>query len=325
MTATAPVAESSGLEIILGYLSPIRPLFAEDDCDEVQIQAGGRRVFTRRRGVRKLQAVEIDSDALFAAVKRIALAAGQEVLDHNGGLRSAELNCRFPTGERLAVMFYPHSADGMTVTLRRFGAIRMSLGKGVKSGMLSQEHAHILRSAVVDGKNVIICGNLGSGKTTLLNMLAAFIPDDECILTIENPCELELRQPDVVRWEALGEMTQRRHLQAALRHGADRVLIGEIRGEEAIEFLELLNLGLRGTLTSLHANSAEQGLERLLTCCLKSPEHPPVEALKWQISSSINYSVHLTRNVRTGVRAVDGLVQVEGYDFASDKFRVVTL
>jgi pilus assembly protein CpaF len=325
MTSGAAVAGSSGLEIILGYLGPLRELFREDDCDEVQIQGGGRRVFTRRRGIRKLEAVQIDPDGLFAAVKRISIAAGQDVTNEGGELRSAELNCRFPTGERMAVMFHPQSADGMTVTFRKFGAIRMSLGEGVESGMLSQEHADILRSAVINGKNVIVCGNLGSGKTTLLNMLAAFIPNHECILTIENPCELELRQPDVVRWQASGEMTQRRHLQAALRHGVDRVLIGEIRGEEAIEFLELLNLGLSGTLTSLHGNSAEQGLERLLTCCLKCPEHPPVEVLQWEIGSSINYSVHLTRNVRTGARAVDGLVEVEEYDFSGDRFRVSAL
>jgi pilus assembly protein CpaF len=296
-------------------------LFSAPDCDEVQIQAGGRRVFTRRRGVRQLEAVAMDPDALFAAVKRIAKAAGQEVLDENGGLRSAELNCRFPTGERMAVMFYPQSVEGTTVTLRKFGAIKMTLPEAVASGMLAEKHADILRLAVINGKNLLICGGLGAGKTTLLNMLAAFIPDHECILSIENPPELDLRQPDVVCWEAWGEMTQRRHLQAALRHGVDRVLIGEIRGEEAIDFLELLNLGLSGTLTSLHANSAEQGLDRLLTCCLKSPEHPPVEALKWQIGASIHYSVHLARNVRTGVRAVDGLVEVQGFDFSRDRFR----
>jgi pilus assembly protein CpaF len=222
-------------------------------------------------------------------------------------------------------MFSPHSVGGDTVTIRRFGAMRMSLDEATAAGMLSREQAGVLKAAVQHAKNVIISGNLGSGKTTLMNMLVAYIGDKERILTIENPCELVFQQANVIRWEAQGKMTERRLLESALGHGVDRVLIGEIRGEEALEFVELLNVGLGGTITSLHANSPEQALDRLLTCCLKSSGHPPVEALKQQIGCSIDYSVHLTRDVRTGVRRVDGLVKVEGYDFSLDRFRVTPL
>ena len=315
----------SGLEIILGYLSPIRPLLSQDDVDEVQINEGGRRVFTKRRGVQQLESVELDPDGLYGAIKRIAKAAGQEVIEEEHKPLSPDFNCRFPTGERVAVMFSPHSVGGDTVTIRRFGALRMSLDEATEAGMLTREQADILKAAVESARNVIISGNLGSGKTTLMNMLVAYIGEEERILSIENPCELVLKHTNVIRWEAQGKMTQRRLLESALRHGVDRVLIGEIRGEEALEFMELLNVGLAGTITSLHANSPEQALDRLLTCCLKSPGHPPVEALKQQIGCSIDYSVHLTRDVRTGVRRVDGLVKIEGYDFSLDRFKVTPL
>jgi Flp pilus assembly CpaF family ATPase len=111
----------SGLEIILGYLSPIRPLLSQDDVDEVQINEGGRRVFTKRRGVQRLESVELDPDGLYGAIKRIARAAGQEVLEEEHKPLSPDFNCRFPTGERVAVMFSPHSVGGDTVTIRRFG------------------------------------------------------------------------------------------------------------------------------------------------------------------------------------------------------------
>ena len=255
----------SSLDRILPFLRPIEDLLADPDITEVMVNAGGRRVFVERAG--RLQPVPdrvLEPRNLTVAIKNIARACGDEISEHQ-----PILDARLEDGSRVAAMFPPCSVDGPTLTVRKFGR-RYTLADLVSGGMLSDEQAWALQTGVIDGRNILISGGTGTGKTTLLNALAATIQPGDRVVLIEETSEIRLDLPNVVRFEArravapLGQeaptpaITIAELLRATLRHRPDRIILGEVRGGEAFDLLQALNTGHRGSLSTIHANSATQ-------------------------------------------------------------------
>jgi pilus assembly protein CpaF len=194
----------------------------------------------------------------------------------------------------------------------------------IRTGTLDRRLANCLEDYVLSRKNILISGGTGTGKSTTLGILAKFIPEEERILLIEDTAELHLAHSNLVRFEARPEQTGapavsiRELLRAALRHRPDRVILGEVRGGEAFELLQLLNTGHSGTLSTLHANSATQGLARFTSCVLESGVELPYRAIKTSIADSLNLVIHIER--RRGSRFISEVVELHGYNPDADLF-----
>jgi pilus assembly protein CpaF len=193
-------------------------------------------------------------------------------------------------------------------------------------GTVAEEAAVSFEQAVLDRKNLLISGGTGTGKTTLLNILAGFIPDEERVVLIEDTAEIQIEKPNLVRFEARREqpglpaVTIRDLLKATLRHRPDRIILGEIRGGEAFDLLQLLNTGHSGTLSTVHATTAAQGLARFTSCVLESGIELPYRAIKSNIADSLNVVIQLER--RPGQRAVSEVLEIKGYDPESDRYEL---
>lgn len=301
----------SSLDRILPFLNPIEDLLTDPDITEVMVNAGGRRVFVERAG--RLQPVErvLETRNLTVAIKNIARACGDEISEHQ-----PILDARLEDGSRVAAMFPPCSVDGPTLTVRKFGR-RYTLEDLVAGGMLTEEQAGVLRAAVLDGRNILISGGTGTGKTTLLNALAATIPPEDRVVLIEDTSEIQIGLPNVVRFEArravapLGQESSTpavsisELLRATLRHRPDRIILGEVRGAEASDLLQALNTGHRGSLCTIHANTADQATVRLVHCVVAANLGLPLAAVESAVERVINAVVHLER--RMGSRVVSRL------------------
>jgi pilus assembly protein CpaF len=206
----------------------------------------------------------------------------------------------------------------------KFNARHFEMNDLIRYGTLNQSLANHLEDYVLQRKNILISGGTGSGKSTLASILVKFIPEDERILLIEDTAELHVRRPNLVRFEARQEQSGVRPvvvrdlLKAALRHRPDRLLLGEIRGGEAFDLLQLLNTGHSGTLSTVHASSAKQGLARFTSCVLQSGVELPYAAIKTNIGDSVNVIIHLER--RPGRRFVSEVLEINGYNAESDLF-----
>jgi pilus assembly protein CpaF len=295
------------MERILPFLRPIEDLLADPDITEVMVNAGGRRVFVERAGrLHQVDGRVLDPRNLTVAIKNIARACGDEISEHQ-----PILDARLEDGSRVAAMFPPCSVDGPTLTVRKFGR-RYTLEDLVAGEMLTMEQARILRAAVLDGRNILISGGTGTGKTTLLNALAAKIPPEDRVVLIEETAEIRLDLANVVRFEArravtpLGQeaatpaVTIGELVRATLRHRPDRIILGEVRGAEAFDLLQALNTGHRGSLSTIHANSAAQAAERLAHCVLTSSAGLPLESIRPAIAAAIDVVAHVDR--RSGRR-----------------------
>jgi pilus assembly protein CpaF len=302
----------SSLDRILPFLRPIEDLLADPDITEVMVNAGGRCVFVERAG--RLQAVPdrvLEPRNLTVAIKNIARACGDEISE-----QQPILDARLDDGSRVAAMFPPCSVDGPTLTVRKFGR-RYTLENLVAGGMLTEEQAVALRAEVSQGLNVLISGGTGTGKTTLLNALAATIPAAERVVLIEETSEIQLDLPNVVRFEArravqpLGQeatipaVTISELVRATLRHRPDRIILGEVRGSEAADLLQALNTGHRGSLSTIHANTADQAPTRLAHCVLAANPGLPLAVVEDAIRRVVDVVVHLER--RNGYRVVSGI------------------
>ena len=320
----------SSLDRILPFLRPIEDLLVDPDVTEVMVNAGGRRVFVERGGM--LEAVPgraLETRNLTVAIKNIARACGDEISD-----MQPILDARLEDGSRVAAMFPPCSVDGPTLTVRKFTR-RYELADLVAVGTLTEAQAASLTTAVQQGKNILISGGTGTGKTTLLNALAAGIPARDRIVLIEETSEIRIDQPNVVRFEArraqtpLGQeaptppVTISDLVRATLRHRPDRILLGEVRGAEAFDLLQALNTGHLGTLTTIHANSAEQALTRLAHCVLTANVGLPHRSIREAIALAVHVVAHLAR--RDGRRVVTEIVAVLGYDAPCELFAVERL
>ena len=315
----------SSLDRILPFLKPIEDLLVDPAITEVMVNEGGRCIFVEREGgVEAVSGRTLESRNLTVAIKNIARACGDEISE-----TQPLLDARLEDGSRVAAMFPPCAVTGPVLTIRKFTR-RYSLDDLIEVGTLTPAVAAHLTDAIRTHQNVLLSGGTGTGKTTLLNALAALIPARDRIAVIEETAEIHLDKPNLLRLEArraqapLGQeaplppVTIADLLRATLRHRPDRILVGEVRGAEAFDLLQALNTGHLGSLSTIHANSAEQALMRLAHCVLTANVGLPLHSIREAIALAIHLVVHLARI--DGRRRVTGLVTVRGYDARTDRF-----
>jgi pilus assembly protein CpaF len=306
-------------ETILPFLKPIEHLILDDSISEVMVN-GPDSVFIERQGLlEQVTGVSLGERALMVAVKNIARRLGDDISE-----AKPILDSRLPDGSRVAAVIPPCSLCGVTLTIRKFTTRHFDVRDLIAIGTLDQTLANRLEDYVLSRKNILISGGTGTGKTTLLNALGRFIPPDERILLIEDTAEIRLPHANLVRFEArpaqngVAAVAIRDLLKASLRHRPDRLLLGEIRGGEAFDLLQLLNTGHSGTLSTIHASSAKQGLARFTSCVLQSGIELPYLSIKANIGNSLNVVVHLER--RPGRRFVAEVLEVNSFDPDADMF-----
>jgi pilus assembly protein CpaF len=292
-------------------LGPLEELLADPAVEEVMVN-GHERVYVERRGRIERTDVRFASEgALRDAIERILTPLGRRVDE-----LSPMVDARLEDGSRVHVVIPPLAVDGPTVSIRRFAAARPDPGELVELGTLTQELHDQLAAAVAARRSILVSGGTGSGKTTLLNALSAFIDSDERVITIEDAAELRLRQPHVVRLESRpanvegrGRVTIRELLRGALRMRPDRIVIGEVRGGEALDLLMALNTGHEGALSTVHANSPEDALRRVETLALMAGVGLPHEAIREQLGRGLDLVIHLAR-LSDGSRRVVEVAEV---------------
>jgi pilus assembly protein CpaF len=309
----------NGFEAILPFLKPIEHLILDDSISEVMVN-GPDHIFVEKAGfIESVQGVRLGEKSLMVAVKNIARRLGGDISESKPILDS-----RLPDGSRVAAVIPPCSVNGVTLTIRKFNSRHFAIEDLVQAGTLERWLANQLEGYVLARKNILITGSTGSGKTSMLNVLGKFIPTDERVLLIEDTSEIHMCQDNLVRFEArqsqngLPAITIRDLLKASLRHRPDRIILGEIRGGEAFDLLQLLNTGHSGSLSTVHATSAKQGLARFTSCVLQSGIDLPYRSIKTNVGDSVNVVVHLER--RPGRRFVSEVVEIHGYDPDRDEY-----
>ena len=323
MTAFEEMAEAAWGRI-LPFLRPIEALIRDPDISDIMIN-GEQAVFFEKDGrIEHASGVTIPERSLQVAARNIARALGDEISEEKPVLDS-----RLPDGSRVAIVLSPVSVGGTAITIRKFQNKRYNAQELVRIGTLTTEALLELQNAVLGRQNILISGGTGSGKTTLLNALAAFIPDEERIIVIEDTSEIQIDKPHLVRFEERKAqpdwpaVTIRELLRASLRMRPDRILLGEVRGGEAFDFLQALNTGHSGTLSTIHANSAAQSLTRFTTCVMMSGVELPHKAVRSQIGDALHLLVHIER--RQGKRYVTEVLRIKGYDPAEDRYDLETV
>jgi pilus assembly protein CpaF len=309
----------NGFETILPFLKPIEHLILDDAISEVMVN-GPDHIFIEKQGfVEPVPGIRLGDKSLMVAVKNIARRLGDDISESKPILDS-----RLPDGSRVAVVIPPCSVNGVTLTIRKFNSRHFGVEDLIQAGTLDRSLANQLEAYVLARKNILIAGGTGCGKTTILNALGKFIPSDERVLLIEDTSEIHMGQENLVRFEArqpqngFPAVTIRDLLKASLRHRPDRIILGEIRGGEAFDLLQLLNTGHSGSLSTVHATSATQGLARFTSCVLQSGVDLPYRAIKTNVGASVNVVVHLDR--RPGRRFVSEVVEIHGYDPDRDEY-----
>src|ERR1700694_980295 len=305
--------------MILPFLKPIEHLILDDSISEVMVN-GHHRVFVEKAGfVEEVRGLSMGEKSLMVAANNIARRLGDYIAE-----AKPILDSRLPDGSRVAAVIPPCSLNGVTLTIRKFNTRHFGIEDLIQAGTLERWLANQLETYVLGRKNILITGGTGTGKTTLLNILGKFIPPDERILLIEDTSEIQMDQDNLVRFEArqpqnsLPAVSIRDLLKAALRHRPDRIILGEIRGGEAFDLLQLLNTGHSGSLSTVHATSARQGLARFTSCLLQSGVDLPYKAIKTNIGHSLNVVVQLER--RPGRRFVSQVVEINGYNPDRDEY-----
>lgn len=308
-----------GFELILPFLRPIENLILDSEISEIMIN-GPDRIFVERQGhIHRVPDVTISQKSLQAAVRNIARRLGDDISEEKPLLDS-----RLPDGSRVAAVLPPCSLNGVVLTIRKFNAKYFAMCDLMAGKTLTAAAANWLQSAILKRQNILISGGTGTGKTTILTALSGFIPKHERVLVIEDTAEIQIQASNLIRLEARREqdgipaVTIRQLLKASLRHRPDRILLGEIRGAEAFDLLQLLNTGHAGTLSTLHANSAAQALSRFTSCVLESGVELPYRAIKNNIADSLNVLVHLER--RPGQRFLSEITEITGYNADLDRY-----
>jgi len=299
---------------ILG-LGPLQPLLEDESVTEIMVN-GAKNIYVERKG--KLHRVPVtfeSNDHVMRIIDRIVAPLGRRIDES-----SPYVDARLADGSRVNAVIPPISLIGPTLTIRIFSKIPISLEQLIQFGTLTAEALQFLKACVESRLNILISGGTGSGKTTLLNILSTFIPSDERILTIENAAELQLRQEHVVTLESRppniegrGEITVRMLVVNALRMRPDRIIVGEIRDEAALDMLQAMNTGHDGSMTTLHSNSPRDTLSRLETMTLMAGMELPVRAVREQIASALNLVIHQER-MRDGSRRVTNITEVSGME-----------
>ncbi len=299
---------------ILGF-GPLEPLLAEEGVTEIMVN-GSKNVFVERKGKVERVPVSFESDDhVMRIIDRIVSPLGRRIDES-----SPYVDARLPDGSRVNAVIPPISLVGPILTIRKFAKIPITIENLIGFGTITAECVEFLKACVCSRLNVVISGGTGSGKTTLLNILSQFIPADERIITIENAAELQLRQEHVVSLESRppniegrGEVTIRDLVVNALRMRPERIVVGEVRDEAALDMLQAMNTGHDGSMTTLHSNSPRDTLSRLETMVMMAGMDLPSRAIREQIASAINLVVHQER-LRDGSRHITYVTEVQGME-----------
>jgi pilus assembly protein CpaF len=299
---------------VLG-LGPIEPLLQDETVTEVLVN-GPNMVFVERNGRLEETGVRFrDTEEVMHVIDRIVGPLGRRVDES-----SPMVDARLPDGSRVNVIIPPLSLDGPCISIRKFSRAAYDMSDLVRLGSLTDDLVEFLRACVLARLNVIISGGTSTGKTTLLNALSAYLPGDERIITIEDAAELQLQQRHVIRLERRppnvenkGEVTIRQLVINALRMRPDRIVVGEVRGGEALDMLQAMNTGHDGSLTTAHSNSPRDTLHRVETMTLMAGMDLPLRAIREQIASAIDLIVHLDR-LADGTRKVVRVTEVQGME-----------
>ena len=296
-------------------LGPLEPLLADSTISDILVNTYGK-IYVERRGKLEITNVTFkDDEHLMRVIERIVSSVGRRIDES-----SPMVDARLRDGSRVNAIISPLSIDGPVLSIRRFGAEPLRMDMLIEHKALTQDIADMLQMCVSARLNVLISGGTGAGKTTLLNALSAYIPEDERIVTIEDSAELQLQQPHVVRLEtrppnieSRGEVTQRDLVRNALRMRPDRIVIGEVRGGEAIDMLQAMNTGHDGSLTTVHANTPRDALTRLETMIQMTGMRLSDRAMRQQIASAINLVVQVAR-LSDGTRRVTSISEITGME-----------
>ena len=295
-------------EIIIPFLKPIEHLFASKTVSEIMVNPDGSVWIEEAGYIQLLPGIRFDEGALLTGLEVIANRFGKK-LDADSPI----LNLRLPDGSRMAALIPPVVNPGPMMTIRRFTSRSFTLHDLIERKTLTEAQADTLTHCVQSGDNLLISGATSSGKTTLANVLASFIPDGDRILILEDVAELYIRKPHVISAEAQLDTHKSQIgfadlLKAALRHRPDRIIVGEIRGPEARVFVDALNTGHRGSLTTIHANGAEDALHRLSQLTLRGSGGVSLNDVEEECRRSIDMVIHVAKI--DGVRAVRELVRI---------------
>ncbi|MGB5932441.1 MAG: CpaF family protein, partial [Anaerolineae bacterium] len=299
---------------ILG-LGPLEPLLREDTVTEIMVN-GPDNIYVERHGKVEKTPYKFESDDhVLRIIDRIVAPLGRRVDESQ-----PYVDARLPNGDRVNVIIPPLSIVGPVITIRVFAKIPFTMEDFIEMGTFAPEMAEFVEACVKARLNILITGGTGSGKTTTLNVLSGYIPHDERIVTIENAAELQLQQEHVVSLESRlpniegkGEVTIRDLVINCLRMRPDRIIVGEVRGGEALDMLQAMNTGHDGGLTTLHCNSPRDALARLETMVLMAGQDLPHRAIREQIASAIHLIIHQDR-MRDGSRKVAQVTEVQGME-----------
>lgn len=296
-------------------LGPLEPLLADGTISDILVNSHST-IYVERRG--KLEATNVtfkDDEHLMRVIERIVSSVGRRIDES-----SPMVDARLRDGSRVNAIIPPLSIDGPVLSIRRFGTEPLRMNALIENNALTRDIADMLQMCVGARLNVLISGGTGAGKTTLLNALSAYIPENERIVTIEDSAELQLQQPHVVRLETRppniegrGEVTQRDLVRNALRMRPDRIVIGEVRGGEAIDMLQAMNTGHDGSLTTIHANTPRDALARLETMIQMTGMRLSDRAMRQQVAAAINLVVQVAR-LSDGTRRLTSISEITGME-----------
>jgi pilus assembly protein CpaF len=299
---------------VLG-LGPLEPLLHDPSISDILVN-GAKQVYVERGGKLQLTDVSFNDDRhLLNIIDRIVSAVGRRIDES-----SPMVDARLKDGSRVNAIIPPLALDGPMLSIRRFAVERLSMDDLVGIGSVNAEVARVLEAIVRGRLNVIVCGGTGAGKTTLLNVLSGFIPTDERIITIEDSAELQLQQPHVVRLETRpaniegkGEITARELVRNSLRMRPERIIVGEVRGAEALDMLQAMNTGHDGSLTTIHANTPRDGLSRIENMVSMTGMTFPTKTLRAQLASAIDIIVQIERH-EDGKRRLVSVQEINGME-----------
>lgn len=302
------------LNDLLGY-GPIQPLLDDTEVTEVMVN-GPKNVYIEKKGqLIKSNVAFDDNEHVIQIIDRIILPLGRYVDADN-----PTVDARLPDGSRVNAVVPPVALDGPSITIRKFSKEKLGVNALIDFGSITEKMAEFLRACVLAHLNVIISGGTGSGKTTLLNVLSSFIQEEERIVTIEDAAELQLQQDHVLRMETKpenvdgrGAVTIRDLVRNSLRMRPDRIVVGEVRGGEALDMLQAMNTGHDGSLTTIHSNSPRDAIARLETLVLMAGMDIPLKVVRQQIASAVDLIVQQSR-LSDGSRKVTAITEIAGME-----------
>jgi pilus assembly protein CpaF len=310
-------------ETLLQFFAPIRPFLDDPTVSDIMIN-GPNQIFIERRGKLELTDARFETrEALTAALRNAAQFVGKHI-DENRPI----LEGRLPDGSRIEAILPPAAPDGPHISIRRFFKETLTVERLIGFGAMTEEVAVSLHALVASKLNVLVAGGTGSGKTSMLNALSSFIPEGERVVIIEDSRELQLQRVHVVQLEARppdpkgkGEVTIRDLFRATLRLRPDRIVVGEIRGGEALDLIQAMTSGHGGCLSTLHATYPRDTLTRLETMAMMSDIDMPLAAMRIQLASAVNIIVQVSR-LQDGSRKITHVTEVLGFDPVTQAYQM---